>query len=182
MTVDLSYSVKGAKLFFPSSQNHESGGNFVPGNARASISTSHGVSVLSLILRNMCVALQLSVSPSVASKGVVEAHLVPKLDLGISALGGAEATVFVELDSSASATLTLNGKANVGATLEDNQASTSAGASVDGCASVDGGIDVNAGADAAFFDLFDASTSVPLFTKKYQIFQVRESLLQVDGC
>lgn len=34
MTVDLSYSVQGAKLFFPASQNHASGGNFVPGQTR----------------------------------------------------------------------------------------------------------------------------------------------------
>lgn len=100
-------------------------------------------------------------------------HLVPKLDLGISALGGAaEATVFVELDNSAAATLTLNGQATAGATLQDGQTSTSASASVDGCASVDGDISVNAGADGAFFGIFDASTSVPIFDKKFQIFKV----------
>jgi hypothetical protein len=55
MVVDLNYQVKGAKLFFPSSANHASGGGFTPGDT----------------------PLKLSVSPDVTSKGTVEAHLIP---------------------------------------------------------------------------------------------------------
>lgn len=104
---------------------------------------------------------------------MIEAHLVPKLDLGISAIdGAAKATIFIELDNSATATLTLNAGATAGATVQDGQTSTSAGAGVDGCATVAGGIGVNAGADAGFFGLFDASTSVPIFSKDFEIFKV----------
>lgn len=34
MTVDLSYKVDGAKLFFPASKGHPSGGGFKPGETR----------------------------------------------------------------------------------------------------------------------------------------------------
>lgn len=42
-----------------------------------------------------------------------------------------------------------------------------------GCIEIGAGLDVNAGADADFFGLFNPSTKVNLFSKKFQIFKVR---------
>lgn len=126
-----------------------------------------------------CLALKLSVSPSVSIEGTIEAHLIPRIDIGISGLGGvAEATVFLDLDASATATLTLNGSANAVAAVSpstDNATETSA--SFNGCVGVDAGLDVNAGADASFFGIFDQSTQVNLFTKKFDLFDVSPTRL-----
>ncbi|KAF7292168.1 hypothetical protein MIND_01243900 [Mycena indigotica] len=62
--------------------------------------------------------LTLSASPSVKATGTVAAHLIPSLNLGISALGGkAEATVHMDLDTSASLKLSLEASANAATTL-----------------------------------------------------------------
>ena len=46
---------------------------------------------------NSLLALKLSVSPGIKSKAIVEGHIIPTLQLGISALGGiAEAVVFLD--------------------------------------------------------------------------------------
>lgn len=64
-------------------------------------------------------ALQLSAQPSAEATGKVEAHLIPVLSVGINAFEGAtKAEVFVDLDASASMTLTADatlpsGQANV---------------------------------------------------------------------
>ncbi|KAG6857113.1 hypothetical protein H0H87_009238 [Tephrocybe sp. NHM501043] len=153
MVVDLSYSVDDAKLFFPPSANHKSGGPFSTGK----------------------VPLKLSVSPSIASKAVVAAHVIPRLDVGVSALGGAaDATIFLNLDTSASITMTLNAAASatVGVETTDKSVSKSANASVDGCISANTALNVNAGADASFFGIFDKGTTVPLFGKDFQLFKL----------
>jgi hypothetical protein len=123
-------------------------------------------------------ALQLSVSPSLASKAVVAAHLIPRLDVGVSALGGvAAATIFLDLDTSASVTMTLNAAANAGVAVAPDATgaaavTTSASASIDGCVNAGAALNVNAGADGSFFGLFDKSTQVNLFTKDFDVFQV----------
>lgn len=45
-------------------------------------------------------------------------------------------------------------------------------ASFGGCFEVGAGLDVNVGADANFFELFNPSTKVPLFSKKFSLFKV----------
>ncbi|KAG7095281.1 hypothetical protein E1B28_006053 [Marasmius oreades] len=140
--VTLAYHVEDAKLFFPPLDGN-SGGQFQPADS----------------------PLKLSVSPSLASKAIVEGHLIPTLQLGITALGGtAKANVFLDLDANAAATLSLDA---VAAASTDGTQSTS----VNGCIDVASGFDVNAGADASFFDLFDSNTKVNLFTKKFQLFK-----------
>lgn len=63
--------------------------------------------------------LKLSVSPSVRATGTLTGHLIPSLNLGITALAGAaEATVFLELDASATMRLTLEGRAEASAAVE----------------------------------------------------------------
>jgi hypothetical protein len=43
---------------------------------------------------------------------------------------------------------------------------------VQGCIDLNGGIAANAGAQGSFFGLFDASKTIPIFSKKFQLFQV----------
>ncbi|KAK1222410.1 hypothetical protein PQX77_014743 [Marasmius sp. AFHP31] len=142
--VTLAYSVKDAKLFFPPLDDSEkSGGQFTPTDS----------------------PLKLSVTPSVASKAVLEAHIIPTLLLGVTALGGtAKANVFLDLDASAGVTLSLD--ANVTASTDGTKSG-----SVNGCIDVGSGFDVNAGADASLFGLFDKNTKVNLFTKKFSLFK-----------
>lgn len=45
-------------------------------------------------------------------------------------------------------------------------------ASFDGCVDLTAGLDISAGASGSFFGIFDKSTSVDLFNKQFQIFQV----------
>ncbi|KAJ6546622.1 hypothetical protein B0H10DRAFT_2447526 [Mycena sp. CBHHK59/15] len=143
MNVVLAYHIENAKLFFPHSDSLTSGGSFSPSDS----------------------PLSLSVSPSVASKGTVAAHVIPRLDLGVSGLAGlAQATVFLDLDASAQMDLSLN----AGVTVSTGAATTS---NVNGCIDIGAGLDVNAGASASFFGLFDPSTKVNLFTKKFDLFK-----------
>lgn len=54
---------------------------------------------------------------------------------------------------------------------------SSTGLQFGGCVEIDTGLAVNAGADAKFFDLFDASTQVPLFSKEFVLFKVNTELM-----
>ncbi|KAK7052598.1 hypothetical protein R3P38DRAFT_3172892 [Favolaschia claudopus] len=145
--VTLDYKVDGAKLFFPPGSSVKSGGSFTPGDS----------------------PLSLSVSPDVSSKAVLTGHVLPTLDLGINALGGkAQATISLILDAQASATLTLDASAEAGVSTTDGAA---ASGQVNGCIDVGAGLDVNAGATADFFGLFDKSTKINLFTKKFDLFK-----------
>lgn len=113
-------------------------------------------------------------SPSLASKAVITAHLIPRLDVGVSALGGiASATIFLDLDSSASVTLTMNAAASAALTAAPGAGvTTSTSTSVDGCIGSGVAINVNAGVQGSFFSLFDQSTKVNLFTKDFEISKV----------
>ncbi|KAF6752086.1 hypothetical protein DFP72DRAFT_968113 [Ephemerocybe angulata] len=168
--------------------------------------------------------LDLSVSPSVNLTGSLAAHLIPSLNLGIDALGGvAEASIFLELDASATLELSLQSQAQVNTTVNRakrraapygsnsnsaarlselpggstvnrriaraiamhqaaQKASTPAGGSdtgnstdlsgsFAGCFEILAGLDVNAGANAAFFDIFDTETVVPLFSTEFELFK-----------
>ncbi|KAJ6602837.1 hypothetical protein DFH09DRAFT_1355028 [Mycena vulgaris] len=135
--------------------------------------------------------LTLSASPSVQATGTLTAHLIPSLNIGITALGGkGDATIFLALDTSAALVLSLDASAeitqpiaNVTLPTSDETANTTVPAatakrddatisdSFGGCVQVVGGVDVNAGADGKFFDLFDKFASVSLFTKRFQIFK-----------
>ena len=57
-------------------------------------------------------ALKLSASPGVNATGSLEAHLIPSLNIGLSALGGVvDAKVFLNLDASATLTFGLEAEA-----------------------------------------------------------------------
>lgn len=125
-------------------------------------------------------ALKLSVSPTLAAVGTVEAHVIPTIVLGIDALGGkAKADVFVKMDSSAKVTLTMNAGGSVQvSSMAKPQGSTSGG--ISGCVDVGGALLVEAGATAKFFDVFDESARLNLYDMKGQIYQVRAPSVPVS--
>jgi hypothetical protein len=104
-------------------------------------------------------ALTLNAAPDVKATGKITAHLIPSLDLGISALGGkAEAQVSLALDTNAALTLSLEGSASASLTknipIAGKDSVTKASVkppTFGGCVGVDANINVNVGADASFF-------------------------------
>ncbi|KAG5640821.1 hypothetical protein DXG03_006893 [Asterophora parasitica] len=173
LKVDLSYTVSDAKIFFPPGSNQTSGGTFTPGEARQYISSGYHIAK-PLTFPVLNEALKLSVTPNVASSAVVSAHLIPRVDLGLNALGGvAQATVSLDLDASASVNLKLNGAANANLEVESTtgDVSSSAGASVDGCVKTTTAINVNGNADSSFFSIFDRAVKVPIFGKDFEAFE-----------
>ncbi|XP_006457389.1 hypothetical protein AGABI2DRAFT_212760 [Agaricus bisporus var. bisporus H97] len=126
--------------------------------------------------------LQISAQPSSSATGTVEAHLIPSLNVGIDAFGGvAKAGVFVNLDASASVSLTVDATGPVvegkeDAKKVDNEGAKTGGATDDvsfgGCVEVGAGLSVNVGADASFFGLFDPFKKIPLFEKQFSLLKV----------
>ncbi|KAJ7052666.1 hypothetical protein C8F01DRAFT_1261454 [Mycena amicta] len=97
MKVGIVFNVNNAQIAFP------------PGTAGAPAASAFSVGDTPLTL---------SASPNVKATGTVAAHLIPSLNLGISALGGiAKATVFIDLDTSASLKLSLEAGATAATTL-----------------------------------------------------------------
>ncbi|KAJ7202155.1 hypothetical protein GGX14DRAFT_654943, partial [Mycena pura] len=154
LTVDLSYCIDNAKLFYPPSAYNNNSGTFTPNNS----------------------PLNFSVSPDASSRATLEAHIIPGLDFGISAIGGlAAASVFLDIDTSSTMALSLDGAASAG-----GQASPAGGvavtsnktaSSVDGCVDIGAGLAVNAGAQGQLFDVFDFAPQVNLFTKNFDFFK-----------
>ncbi|KAF7325034.1 hypothetical protein MKEN_00545900 [Mycena kentingensis (nom. inval.)] len=147
LDVDLSYCISNAKLFYPPSPYHNNSGSFSPNNS----------------------PLNFSVNPEVASAATIEAHIIPGLDFGINAIGGiAEATVFLDVDTSATMKLSLDGKASVsgsGTKITDKKAS------LNGCVDIGAGLAVNAGAKGQLFNVFDFAPQANLLTKNFDFFQ-----------
>ncbi|KAK0186726.1 hypothetical protein F5146DRAFT_141908 [Armillaria mellea] len=70
--------------------------------------------------------LKLSVGTAINATGTIEAHLIPRLNLGLSAFTGVKANVFLELDASATLALELDATAQANATIGDGSTSTDA--------------------------------------------------------
>ena len=111
--------------------------------------------------------VSVSADPNITDVGAflnVTGHLIPQIDIGLSALGGlVSTTVFLNLDASANLNLSSNADAYGGNTQGDLQA----------CVDASTGLAVNVGAQASFFDLFDAFTGANLFNKNFPLLQVR---------
>ncbi|KAG6894631.1 hypothetical protein C0992_005325, partial [Termitomyces sp. T32_za158] len=87
-SVGLNYNFNNAQLIFPpnSDQTNNAGNAFTIGDT----------------------PLQLFISPSVQATGIIQAHLIPSLNLKVSALGDAfNAGIFLNLDASAQMNLTI---------------------------------------------------------------------------
>ncbi len=100
--------------------------------------------------------MTITTSPDVGSTFEATAHLIPQIDVGLSALLGIEsASVFLNLDASA-----------------DFTASTTSIESPQPCVTASTDINVGVGAQGSFFGLFDASVGKSLFDKRFPLFQV----------
>ena len=97
-----------------------------------------------------------------------------KVNLGITAFGSIGAKVFVNIDGSANAQLSLEAPKTItggvdpdceGGTVPQNN-------TFRGCAEVGTEISVNAGADSSLFGLFDDSITKELFAQNFTLFQV----------
>jgi hypothetical protein len=103
------------------------------------------------------IEVTISTSPEVGATFHASGHLVPEVDIGLSALGGAASTsIFLNLDAQA-----------------DFGVSTASVANPQPCVNASTNINVGVGAQGSFFDLFDSSVSKSLFNKDFPLFNVR---------
>ena len=95
----------------------------------------------------------------------VAAHLKPRLAFGAS-IADQTADIYLELDAYAELDLSLTGAASGSVSTTATTASTGAG----GCVDILAGLGVNAGADADLLGLFNASDTVSLYDKSFDLF------------
>ncbi|KAH8983480.1 hypothetical protein EDB92DRAFT_1575878 [Lactarius akahatsu] len=144
--VRVTYNLSDVAAIFPP-QHYETGGAFKQGTSEVTISAAPNIT---------------DVGASVSVTG----HLTPQIDIGLSALGGiASATVFLNLDASTS----LKVSAAADGSRGDKTAAPAGGAQA--CVDANADLAVNLGAQASFFDLFDASTGTKLFDKSFPLLQ-----------
>jgi hypothetical protein len=139
MAVAIAYSVQNAAFAFPPSSNAPAQGTPTPVDS----------------------PLSLSISPNVSAKGSLSAHIIPELNFGISALGGvASATVFLNLDSSATLDLTLSASGEVFSTeIGGSQTSTTAAQAAETAATTTTSADTAATSDSAATESDDPNAS-----------------------
>ncbi|VDB99767.1 unnamed protein product [Peniophora sp. CBMAI 1063] len=141
-TIGLTYQIDNANMVFPPDQG-ESGGNFSPNET----------------------PLQLSMDTNVTGSISLTGHLIPELVIGIEVLEGAvKSEITLSLD--ASATVTVDGGADVTDTTGSSAVLTAQGACVD----VSTALAVNAGASAGLLDIFSSGASVNLFDKSFDLY------------
>ncbi|KAJ7685861.1 hypothetical protein B0H17DRAFT_1225464 [Mycena rosella] len=93
MTVGLNFNVNNAQLEFPPNANNK------PDQSAFTIGDT---------------PLTLNAAPNVQATGTITAHLIPSLNLGVSALGGkGKATIFLALDTNAALTMNLDGSGDL---------------------------------------------------------------------
>ncbi|KAJ7042171.1 hypothetical protein C8F04DRAFT_96310 [Mycena alexandri] len=151
LTVDLTYCISGAKLFFPPDPYHNSSGQFTPNNS----------------------PLNFSVAPDVASNAKITAHVIPSLNFGVTVAGGlAKSTISVDFDTSSTLQLSLDASASVGggASTSGVAVTNETFSGLDGCVDIGAGLSITAGADANLFGLA-LSRNVNLFTKNFDFFK-----------
>ncbi|KAF9813361.1 hypothetical protein IEO21_05653 [Rhodonia placenta] len=149
--VGFTYNLNNTELFFPPAYGQSSTGDVSSGNA----------------------FLQLSTAPYTPANASLTAELVPSIAFGIDVLDGtAKATISLDLNTFA--TLELSGEGNV-------TASTTSGLAVGpfcGCFHVLAGVNITADADASLLDIFDKDDSITLFSKTFDLFNVRWQISQ----
>ncbi|THU98958.1 hypothetical protein K435DRAFT_795246 [Dendrothele bispora CBS 962.96] len=112
MVVGLNYEIKNGHLVFPPSQDNASVSDMNATSSANMNMTSSDNSTADGDFQIQDTPLQLSLSPSAQANGSVSAHLIPTLNLGVSALGDVvKANVFLNLDTSATLQLSLEGSA-----------------------------------------------------------------------
>ncbi|KAH9060372.1 hypothetical protein EDB83DRAFT_2520372 [Lactarius deliciosus] len=146
--VRVTYNLSDVAVIFPP-QHFKTGGAFKQGPSEVSVSAG----------------------PDITDAGAsvkVTGHLIPQIDIGLSALGGIASTiVFLNLDASASLTVS----ADADGSRSDKTMAPAGGARA--CVDANTELAVNVGAQASFFDLFNASTSTTLFDKSFPLLPAR---------
>ena len=138
------------------------------------------------------IALQLSATPFVKATGSVEGHLIPTLNLGISAFDNkVQSQVYIALDSAAVLNISLEEVVttqNLSSRHDpldlEYDHSTDIGTvqprsvtAFDGCFEVDAALDFNAGADADFFHFIHADDQQwTIFQQTFPLYKVIISL------
>ena len=95
-------------------------------------------------------------NPDAGATFMAAGHLITKLEVGLSALGGVDASVFVNLDASADLSVFTS-------TASDSQA----------CANVNTALDVEVSAQGPFFNVFGSSVHKSLFNANFPLLEVR---------
>lgn len=95
-------------------------------------------------------------NPNVGLTFEATGHLVPQIDLALTAFGFVKSSVFVELDASVDFTIATS-------TASDAQA----------CASANTTLDVGVGAQGSLFGILGASVRKSLFNESFPLLQVR---------
>jgi hypothetical protein len=96
-------------------------------------------------------------NPDVGATFTATGHLIPQLEVGLSALGGvASSSVFVNLDAAV-----------------DFGVATSTANDAQACASANTTLNVNVGAQGSFFNVFDVTVQKSLFKANFPLLEVR---------
>lgn len=85
----------------------------------------------------------------------------------------ADASIFLDLDASATLDLGLDASATGSVCPKDEK---SGSAEFAGCVDLKGGFSANAGAQGTFFDIFNENTQIPIVSKEFELFQVSHNL------
>lgn len=144
--VGMSYSASNLQFAFPSSELQGVNRSVTPGDT----------------------PLKLSVSPGVQSLATVTAHIIPSLDIEVSAFDEAEAGVFLDFDTSATLDLSLNTDAS-GAVDSIGQTTNANG--VSGCIDAKAGFSVTPGVRASVSNLFSGGLSISILSDDFTLFQ-----------
>jgi len=120
--------------------------------------------------------LKLNIGASATLTGHAEAHLIPRLDIGVKILNGAvSATVFANVDASAGLDFTLDAKTEgtpVDGTVGNPKADLKKfDSSLGGSVGMNLGVSVNIGAEAALKPFFDKNANHQVFQKTFPLFE-----------
>ncbi|KAJ3807523.1 hypothetical protein EV368DRAFT_40257 [Lentinula lateritia] len=189
LKVGIVYNISNAQLVFPD-KNNQSGGNFGVGDTPLTLSVTPSVKSTGSLTAHLIPSLNLGIQAldNIASATVfLDLDASATMQLSLDAVDSASVSVDNGESSSNSTTSTSNSTSIASSTSSTISAyysissttttTSSTGLQFGGCVEIDTGLAVNAGADAKFFDLFDASTQVPLFSKEFVLFKVNTELM-----
>lgn len=113
--------------------------------------------------------LILSADPDLTLNSKVEPKLIPEVKLGLEAFGLVKADVFLDVEGSLTAKLTLDGSGSV----DDDD---SASGKIKGCVDIGAAVSVNVGAQGSISMLgLSDSTSDVLYSDKWQLYKQCET-------
>ena len=158
-SVSIAYNFSEVATTFP--QSGSTNGSFIQGTSGTFLPIVFALPLSPVSCAHInATEVTVSASPDITDAGAsvsVTGHLVPQIDISLSAFGGiVSSSVFLNLDASMDLSVT--------ADSSDSQA----------CVDASAELAVNVGAEAAFFNVFNASTNDTLFDKNFPLLQVRQ--------